>query len=68
MSHILIQKKRLKMEVPRTLAEQAELSGWDRVLPRGWFNYDDSLYWYVPDRDDAAYRGAAEVVRKLYAL
>ncbi len=59
------QKSRLKVEVPKGRAEGAGLDSWDHERAKGWFNYDTSVYWDVPDEDDTAYQSVGAILARL---
>ena len=60
------QKKRLKVESSEHLAKKAGISNWNHWLRNGWWNQDNSVYWYVPNDDDAAYERIVGVLDRLW--
>ena len=59
-------RRRLKIETSKQMAEEAGLGPWEHELPNGWFNTGiSSVFWYVPDGDEDAYRRKAIVLTKL---
>ena len=60
------QKKRLKVESSEQLAKKAEINNWNHWLKNGWWSQDNSVYWYVPNDDDDAYEGVADVLDRLW--
>ena len=66
-AYIYPQKRRLKIETSRQMAEGVGIYDWDYELKNGWFNTGiPSVYWYAPDGEKAAYRRAANVLAELY--
>ena len=60
------QKKRLKVESSEQLATKAEINNWNHWLKNGWWNQDNSVYWYVTNDDDDAYEWVADVLDMLW--
>jgi hypothetical protein len=66
-AYIAIQKKALKLEVKKRVAEERGLTG-DRVQPGGWFGIDASVFWYVRNSSLRDEDRAASVLQKLFAV
>ena len=60
------QRRRLKIESSEQLAKKAGINNWNHWLRNGWWNQDNSVYWYIPDDDDGAYDLVAGVLDKLW--
>jgi hypothetical protein len=67
-AYIYPQNRRLKVESSERTATAVGLRTWDHWLKNGWWQQDDSVYWYVPNGDQDAYARAASVLGRLWNL
>ncbi|MCI0799819.1 MAG: hypothetical protein J4O06_13660 [Chloroflexi bacterium] len=68
-AYIYSQKRRLKVETSKQMAEEAGIDDWDYELKNGWFNTGiSSVFWYVSDGEDDAYQRVAVVLAKLWKV
>ncbi|MFC1848386.1 hypothetical protein ACFLXV_03660 [Chloroflexota bacterium] len=65
------QRKRLKVEIRRDWAEKSGYTekDWEHKLTNGFFPSGiDSVYWYVPNENQAKYDYVAEIIGRLGRL
>lgn len=62
------QSRRLKVECSEKSARQIGVVEWEHWLKRGWFNVDNSVYWFVPNGDAGAYKSVAATLANLWRL
>ena len=62
------QARRLKVESSEQMATEAGINNWDHWLKNGWWRQDHSVYWLVPNDDEAAYDRVAVVLGRLWRL
>ena len=67
-SYIYPQKRRLKVEIRKAWVDKIGITVWDHILEKGWFNAEPSVYYYLPDEDNNAYKIVANILARLRIL